>query len=80
MRMTMEEIREHADMAETWPGSGVLNWGEIGWLVLADWVTLSVDAAGDYVLTLYDVESVKGCFERWWKSTPAPTGDATREG
>ena len=65
--MTMQDIKDAADMAETWPGSGVLDWGEVPWQALADWVTLSVDIGGDAALLTYDVESVKGCFERWWK-------------
>ena len=66
--LSMADIRDHADMAETYPGSGVLNWGEVGWKALSAWVTLSVEIAGDAALPTYDVESVKGCFERWWRT------------
>ena len=55
-------------MAETWPGSGVLNWGEIGFKTLAAWVALNPQqtvAATD----TFDVESVKGMFEEWWRTT-----------
>jgi hypothetical protein len=65
---SMADIKDHADTAETWPGSGVLNWGEIGWEALTAWVTLSVEIGGDAGLPSCDVESVKGCFERWWKT------------
>jgi hypothetical protein len=66
--MTMAEILDDANMAETYPGSGVLDWGEIEWTVLETWVSLSVEIGGDASLPECDVESVKGCFERWWKS------------
>lgn len=65
---SMADIKENADMAETWPGSGVLNWGEIGWGALSAWVTLSVAIGGDATLPEYDVESVKSMFEEWWRS------------
>lgn len=63
---SMADIKAHADMAETWPGSGVLNWGEIQWDALAAWVTLSVEVGGDAGLPKFDVYSVQGLFERWW--------------
>jgi hypothetical protein len=69
---TLASIKDHADMAETYPGSGALNWGEIGWEALSAFVALSVEIAGDATLPECDVESVKGEFERWWKSTNAP--------
>lgn len=65
---SMDEIKEHADMAETLPGSGVLNWDEIGWGALSAWVTLSVEIGGDATLPDCDVESVKGLFEEWWRT------------
>lgn len=68
---TMADIKDAADMAETWPGSGVLNWGEVGWETLEAWVALSVEIGGDASLPKYDVESVKGCFERWWRTANA---------
>lgn len=68
---SMADIKENADMAETWPGSGILNWGEIGWGALSAWVTLSVEIGGDATLPEYDVESVKSMFEEWWRSAKA---------
>ncbi len=68
---TLASIKDHADMAETYPGSGALNWGEIGWEALSAFVALSVEIAGDATLPECDVESVKGEFERWWKSANA---------
>ena len=84
--MTIAEIKDDADMAETWPGSGVLNWGEIGFKTLAAWValnpqqtvavgfkTLAAWVAGNPQQTVaatdtFDVESVKGMFEEWWRT------------
>lgn len=80
---SMADIKENADMAETWPGSGVLNWGEIGWGALSAWVTLSVAIGGDATLPEYDVESVKSMFEEWWRSANVPhegPSGASREG
>jgi hypothetical protein len=57
-----------ADAAETFPDSGVLNWGEIGWRTLTAFVQLSMEIGGDSTLPDCDVESVKGVFERWWKA------------
>ena len=65
---TMREIKESADMAETYPESEVLNWGEISFDTLLDWVTQQ-KTTGEQDVFLLDVESVKGCFERWWKRT-----------
>lgn len=69
--MTLDEIKEAADMAETFPGSGVLNWGEIGFEALASWVkkfNWQTPATGGRILTeRFDVESVKGMFEDWWR-------------
>ena len=53
-------------MAETYPGSCELNWGEIAFDTLHAWVTHQ-KSAGDMDVFNLDVESVKGCFERWWK-------------
>lgn len=78
--MTMDEIRDDADMAETWPGSGVLNWGEIGFDTLAAWVALhpQQDAAATET---FDVESVKGMFEEWWRTANArPHAPERRDG
>ena len=53
-------------MAEKWPGATVLNFGEVPFKALAAWVALnpqqSVDATDNF-----DVESVKGMFEDWWR-------------
>jgi hypothetical protein len=65
-KQTMREIKESADMAETFPESEVLNWGEISFDTLLDWVTQQKTDGEQDVFSL-DVESVKGCFERWWK-------------
>ena len=67
---TMREIKESADMAETYPESGVLNWGEISFDTLIDWVTHQKTTGEQDVFSL-DVESVKGCFERWWRRSNA---------
>ena len=69
--MTIDEIKDDADMAETYPGSGVLNWGEIGFKTLAAWVNMHPQqwvAATE----VFDVESVKGLFEEWWRTANAP--------
>jgi hypothetical protein len=58
----MDEIRDAADMAETWPGSRTLEFGELPLVVLAEWAS----KAGVTVDT--DVESVKHMFERWWRA------------
>jgi hypothetical protein len=68
--MTTAEMKEDADMAETWPGSGVLNWGEIGFDTLAAWVQLfNWQTTSDEAIRTetFDVESVKGMFEDWWR-------------
>lgn len=36
--MTLDEIKENADMAEKWPGAGVLNWGQVSFATLNAWV------------------------------------------
>jgi hypothetical protein len=65
--VTLEEIKEAADMAEKWPGANVLNFGELPFKALAWWVVMhpqqSVDATENF-----DVESVKGMFEEWWRA------------
>lgn len=65
--MTIAEIKDDTDMAETWPGSGVLNWGEIGFKTLAAWVALNPQQTVAATET-FDVESVKGMFEHWWRT------------
>ena len=59
--MNIEEIMENADMAETWPDSGKLNWGEVSMATLCEWVKLNKNTDA------FDVESVKGMFEAWWR-------------
>jgi len=70
--MTVDEIKENADMAETWPGSGTLNWGEVGFNTLAAWVAefnWQIPQNGVGIRTdTFDVESVKGMFEDWWRT------------
>ena len=69
----MDEIKDAADMAEKWPGATVLNFGELPFKALAAWVALnpkqSVDATDNF-----DVESVKGMFEEWWRSATVAAG------
>ena len=60
--MTMEEIKDAADMADTWPGSRTLNFSELPFRVLVEWAMKSGDVVG------FDVESVKFMFERWWSA------------
>ena len=60
--MTLEEIRGAADAAETWPGSQRLDFSELPFGVLAEWEAKSDDETG------FDVESVMGRFERWWRA------------
>jgi hypothetical protein len=64
--MTIQELKEAGDMAETYPNSGVINFGEISWLTLEAWVNNRISIG--YVSAKYlDVESIKDEFERWWK-------------
>ena len=65
--MTLEEIKEAADMAEKWPGATVLNFGEVSFKALAAWVALNPQQAID-ATDNFDVESVKGMFEDWWRT------------
>lgn len=66
--MTVEQIKENADNAETYPESGNLNWGEISFETLAAWVhhfpRQNIAFTEDF-----DVISVCGMFEQWWKTT-----------
>lgn len=66
-RMTLAQIKENADMAETWPDSGVLNFGEIGIDTLSAWVEI-YNWQGDIRTDTFDIESIKGMFEDWWKN------------
>ena len=72
--MTVDEIKENADMAETWPGSGKLNWGEVGFNTLAAWVAEFnwADASEGLRTETFDVESVKCMFEAWWHTQNVP--------
>ena len=65
----MREIREAADMAETFPGSGVLNWGEMNMQAFCDWVAQVApqDVGTDHPVGVFDVESVQGMFDCWWR-------------
>ena len=72
--MTVPEILEAASMAETYPGSRELNWGEIGWKTLEAWVHHRV-SGGDGSLVDLDICSIQGAFERWWKARSEPAGN-----
>ena len=63
--MTIKEIKEYADMAETYQYSGVLNWGEVPFKALSAWVSLF--PFNGVPTEDFDVSSVHGMFERWWK-------------
>lgn len=65
--MTLDEIKEAADMAEKWPGATVLNFGEVPFRALAAWVALNPQQAVA-ATNSFDVESVKGMFEDWWRT------------
>lgn len=65
--MTLEEIKADVDSAETWPNSGVLNWGEVGWDTLAARVALHPEQAVART-EAFDAESVMGFFEEWWRA------------
>lgn len=58
--MDHDKIMDAANMAETHPGSGRLNWGEVPFSALAAWVDLHPQ------WSVFDVESVRGAFEDWW--------------
>ena len=66
--MDMDEIKDNADMAETYPDSGKLNWQEIEFATLAAWVELNPQQKTADTAT-FDIESVKGMFEAWWRTT-----------
>ena len=68
--MTIAEIKEAADMAEKWPGATVLNFGEVPFAALAAWVAEFnwADASESLRTETFDVESVKGMFEDWWRT------------
>jgi hypothetical protein len=68
--MTLDEIRDAADMAEKWPGAGKLNWGEVPFKALAYWVALKPQQSG-FTTENFDTESVKGIFEHWWRAEKA---------
>ena len=71
--MTMAEIYDNAEMAETYPGSGELNWGEVSFATLAAWVALHPMQTSTFT-ERFDVESVKGMFEQWWKEHKGASG------
>ena len=64
--MTLPEIRETADMAETFPNSGKLNFGEISFRTLLEWVMIKKVSDTNTPLDMFDVESVKDMFQEWW--------------
>jgi hypothetical protein len=70
--MTLEEIRDAADMAETWPGSRTLEFSALPFRVLVEWAMKSDDVTG------FDVESVKHMFERWWRAEKTKPGPADK--
>jgi hypothetical protein len=75
--VTDAEIKDDADMAETFPGSGELNWGEVGFKALAAWVdryNWQGTGKSGVRTECFDVESVKGMFEKWWKEQNGKDG------
>jgi hypothetical protein len=70
--MTEQEIIDGLDGAETYPGSHELNWREVSFKTLAAWVALHPQRT---VLKTedFDVESVKGMVESWWKDRQKST-------
>lgn len=77
--MTLAEIMDHADMAETCPGSGVLDWGEVSFAALAAWVAWKPNQYPARTET-FDVESVQRMFEDWWSTTKADRLGQTEHG
>jgi hypothetical protein len=69
--MTLDEIRDAADMAEKWPGACVLNWSEISMFTLAAWVACNSRQPSGVLTGTFDVESVKSMFEEWWRAEKA---------
>jgi len=65
--VTLDEIKDAADMAEKWPGATVLNFGEVPFKALAAWVALHPQQTVAATET-FDVESVKDMFEEWWRT------------
>jgi hypothetical protein len=68
--MTMDEIKDAADMAEKWPGATVLNWGEMSTQAFCDWVAQvkQADIGAIAPIGTFDLESAKGFFEDWWRT------------
>ena len=64
--LSESEIRDNADRAETFPGSGKLNWSEISLKTLIAWADLYPNPGLDKTIN-FDVENVKIMFEAWWK-------------
>lgn len=64
--LSESEIRDNADRAETFLGSGRLNWSEISLKTLIAWADLYPNPRLDKTIN-FDVESVKIMFEGWWK-------------
>jgi len=66
--MNLEAIKDAADFAETYPGSGELNWGEVSFDALASWVRQHPFYMSTVPTKDFDVESVKRMFESWWQA------------
>jgi hypothetical protein len=74
--MTMDEIKDAADMAEKWPGATVLNWSELNTQAFCDWVAQvkQSDIGAIALIGTFDLESAKGFFEDWWRSATVAAG------
>lgn len=68
------EIYERIDMAETYPGSGVLNFGEVWLRTITDWCDLV--RGTDYDCEKCDIESIMQTMQKWWRDkTPRAGGE-----
>jgi len=74
--MTIDEIKEAADLAEKWPRSNVIDFGELPFKSLAAWVDEMKwgDASETMPLADFDVDSVKSMFRDWWWEQNKDTG------
>ena len=54
-------------MAETFPGSLAINFRELSFDTLAEFVEMRERSQGDYMRDL-DIVSVESVFENWWKN------------
>jgi len=73
--MTEGEILEAADMAETYPGSGVLNMEEIGIDVLVAWCRLVDGKPGYENAMTCDVILIVQMFRWWWQQQKKGGGE-----